>query len=497
MGCSNRAWMADARRLLGLALVVVAITGGTARAETFDDDGEDDAPPRWRIAVFEAAFVLALPTYFYYTSDENVDIELGWDWSSWKDKLTFDAVRFDTNRFVVNAFRHPLMSTIDYHIARTNDFGMLGSTAFAAVNGIIWEYIAEYCEYPSINDLIINAFTGVQIGEPLYQIGQLWRGGVLTPSDRLKTTLFSPLDAMHDVFRRRHVRWWRPRAWRSMLFEIGAARRELDDHDSHDEVMLVGDIDIVRDPRYLLPGPRRFAIKPGTWSRIRGRLRIGDLDDEIDITGVQLQTRTAFTGLYVQDDSGNGALGSIGAAFTYRRERLAHRWDHLAITHIAGPQIQLSHRAPELTLRFDAAAYAGFALVDAHVFDETRPFPRPPPYVSSVQAGGYYPGIALSATIRLRMQLRGWNSDAELDAHRTWQIDVADRVKREELSSSEPVTANDLSDRRLYWRASLGYASGRAGVAVTAEGSHRRGSWQALERSTSERAFGLLVQWNL
>jgi hypothetical protein len=390
------------------------------------------------------------------------------------------------------------MSLSLYHIGRTNNFGMLGSTVLSAVNGMIWEYLIEYREYPSINDLIINAVTGLQIGEPLWQIGQLWRGGVLTVGDRVKTTLFSPLDGVHDVFRLRPARWWRPRAWRSMVLEVGGGRRQLDDDRTHSEAAIVGDIDLVSDRRYVSPGSQRGAIKPGSWSRIRGGLRIGDLDADTEVTGVQLQSRTAIVGTYRQDDDGDGTFAALGTAFTYRRDRLSDTWDHVAIAHLAGPQFQWSRRRPAFALRFDAAAYGDFGFVDAHVFGSANPFPRPPPYVTALQSEGYYHAVGVSGVARVRVDLPAWSFDAEIDGHKLWQIDGIQRVGSDELLRTRvPVTAHDVTDTRVYWRTQLGYRHGSLGIAATTDGSVRRGEWMTSRRSTSELAFGVLGRLEL
>ena len=479
----------------GLALALSVVP-----AHADDDDQDQDDPPRIGVALTESitfqAIIAAL--YWHQTYEENVDADLHWDIPSWADKLSFDAVRFDTNPFYMNAVRHPLMSIVHYQIGRTNGLGMLGSTLLSSAQAVLWEYLIEFREYPSINDLIVSSFSGLEIGEPLWQIGQLWRGGVLTVGDRVKTTLFSPFDGAHDAVRTRQTKWWRPRAWRTIAFDAGGLRRRLDDAEARTEFVIGGDIDVVNDPRYVSPGPQHHRIRPGTWSRIRGRLSLGDAGSSTEIVGVQVASRTSIVGDYQHDADGDGRFFGLGAGFTYHRDRLADAWDHVAIFHLLGPQLQLARRTPGLALRWDVAMYGDFALIDAHVFSPTPPFPRPPPYVSTIQANGYYDGAGVSVASRLRFETTSWSLDAEVDGHRIWQLDFGDRVQDVEARSTTGLAnAHGVSDVRLYWRAQLGYRVGRFGIAGTVEGSHLRSSWEDLEQQSSLSAVGLLARVDL
>lgn len=460
-----------------------------------DDDPDGDGDPRWTVALIETGIAIAIPAAWYYRTWSAASFELRWDLPSWRAKLSLDAVRFDTDTWAYNAFKHPAASIVHYQIGRTNRFGLLGSAALAAAAAVFWEYVIEYREYPSINDLIINTTTGVEIGEPLWQIGQLWRGGVVTAGDRLKTALFSPLDMIHDSVRGHGPRW-RPRAWRSIALEAGGLHRRLEHDRSRTEAVLVGDIDLVADRRHVSPGARAGAIAAGSWSRIRGRLRFGDAGAGHELVGTQLASRTVIAGNYAQDDRGTGRLLALATAFTYHRDRLADSWDHVAIAHVVGPQVQISHRAPDRAVRWDLAAYGDFALIDAHVFGGSPPFPPPPPYLSALQAQGYYYGYGASATTRLRLEIGAWSLDAELDGHRIWQINGGDRVEVD-TSGPAPLTAHGVSDWRLYWRAELGGRVGRWGLAAAAEGAGRGGRWRRSTRDTSELALGGVARLDL
>ena len=181
----------------------------------------------WPTLVLESAVALAIPTTWYWATEEHqqIDYSLGGDWASWEIKFTStDKIKWDTNQFHINAIRHPFAGALDYQIARSNGLGAVGSSVFAALKGAFWEYFIEYREAPSLNDMLSNGSAGVSIGEPLYQLGQLWRGPDVTWADRARTTTFSPFDGLHDLFRK-PPRRARPRAWRAIDLGAGVMRR--------------------------------------------------------------------------------------------------------------------------------------------------------------------------------------------------------------------------------------------------------------------------------
>jgi len=130
------------------------------------------ARPRYGRAALETVAVLAGSTVWYWanTNLNSQDWELHWDWPSWREKLfTLDAIRFDSNEFLINAQKHPIGGVIHYQIGRANGFGMGGSLALDAATAVFWEYVVELKEVVSLNDLVVNTAAGVSIGEPLVQ----------------------------------------------------------------------------------------------------------------------------------------------------------------------------------------------------------------------------------------------------------------------------------------------------------------------------------------
>src|SRR5512137_954361 len=83
--------------------------------------------------------------------------------------LTTEAIRFDSNNFITN-WTHVFAGVLYYQFARTNGWtwerSFLASTAASA----FYEYVSEWREVISINDMFNTSFGAYELGEPIFQI---------------------------------------------------------------------------------------------------------------------------------------------------------------------------------------------------------------------------------------------------------------------------------------------------------------------------------------
>ncbi len=486
------------------SLATFAVLAALATAVEANPTGQNDVDPAddqhpW-IALTELAIAAAIPAAAYWSTAEHqaVDFELDGSWKSWKLKLfSTDKYKFDTNPFHINALRHPIQGVLDYQIVRSNGYSSTVSLLVTVVKGILWEWCVEFREDPSINDIIFNPAAAMAIGEPMYQIGQLWRGSRVTLLDRLRSAPFSPVDALHDTYRH-SKRWIRPSVWRTIDFAAGANERVVQSS-WLSEINASADIDLVANRGFAEGGAYKAFTRTGEWSRLRVAARIGEGKNGTALTGTQLRSRTSWMGRYTQNEAGDGQFFGLGTAFTYRTDWIATDKDRLAIAHLVGPQIQLSHRRPTFEIRWDIAGYVDFALVQALVFGRNNPLPRPPPYFSSIQSDGYIDAVGTSVSTRLRVDSGPWHLDLEIDAHAMHQVAYHDRDAEGKGSENPPtptmpVTANGTDEQRVFWRGQMAYRPCRWGFAVTAEGAERRSTWQDQRREVTEISLGALAQ---
>jgi hypothetical protein len=96
-------------------------------------------------------------------------------WNRWADQrerlFTFEAWRFDTNLFRVN-WTHQLAGSLYYNFARANRLTWLESTLVTLCGALWWEFVTEWREVISINDLIFTTVGGYAGGEAFYQLGR-------------------------------------------------------------------------------------------------------------------------------------------------------------------------------------------------------------------------------------------------------------------------------------------------------------------------------------
>jgi hypothetical protein len=344
--------------------------------------------------------------------------------------------------------------------------------------------MVEFREDPSINDMIANGAGGFAIGEPLYQIAQVWRSDAPSLLDRAHTALFSPWDAAHDLYRAPHARRWRP--WRSFVLGVGSATR----WSGGQELTMDADLDVIAHRAFTTNGTYAGPIAAGAWSRVHAGASIAG--DGSPFSRTFVETRTVFAGSYHQASNGTGELAAIGTGFTYRFDRYAGERDRLAMFHLAGPQLQLTVRRPDHAVWIDLALYGDFALVDPLAVDPEDLLPHPPPRVTSMQADGYYHAAGFSASGRLRAASGPWHLDIEVDVHRFWQIDERN-IHGTDVESSD-ITITGLEDQRAFGRAKLGYRPSRWGLAAKVDGAYRRGTSRDRTRDDHDVALGLVLE---
>jgi hypothetical protein len=150
-------------------------------------------------------------------------------------------------------------------------------------------------------------------------------------------------------------------------------------------------------------------------------------------------------------------------------------------------------------VRWDVGAYGDFSLIDPLVFEPVPPFAPAPPYISALQAHGYYYGVGFTGNTRLRIDSAAWSLDAELAHHGVWQLDGPDRKDVSTIATRTfvPLNAHGISDTRTYARAELRYHPGRIGISAFAEAEHRTGEWSSLHADATATAIGLLAQVDL
>ncbi len=493
-----------------------------ARLDTALQSGWDAPPADDRFtlklrpgrAVIQTTLGLIAGTIWYWRSLDfnSADWDLKWDAPSWRKKLfSTEAMRFDTNDFITNARDHSRVGGLYYLVGRANGLEMKAAFAFDLGASIVWEYMVEFKELVSINDLIINTQAGPAIGEPLLQVGTFFRRGRPTLINRVLAFVFSPFEWLNgwldnrpwpgddstDEFGMTTERGHRFRLYlggRAVNFQPGVARND---------TSLGVDLEVMMQKDYGRPGRWAGWLRSGALSRVT--IGVSFADDASQLGSV-FRTQTTVVGYYRQQITSDDATGATsrdrrgyslmlgnGARFDLETRRLAAENDRLAVASLFGPQLDWTVYANDILFRWEVAAYGDFALVDSHALGPETPPDPAPPLTGVLRAQGYYYAYGATGITRARLDLGPWTFEAELRAHHFVSIDGASRVE-----SDLDAAFKDLTDDRLFAVGSLCFRPWRRSLGLTGfvEAVGRRGSRAAVSRSSRELSVGaaLLLQ---
>jgi hypothetical protein len=463
------------------ALAALMLWAGSVSAQPVDPElrlelpplTEPERPRHTGRALLESAAVLLGGTVWYWSDlDFNSrDWDLRWDWPSWKSKLTFQTVRFDQNIFQTNAVSHPRAGVAQYEILRGNGFGLAGSVVGALASSVFWEYVVEFKEMPSLNDMVVNTSAGLAIGEPFYQLGEFFLRSSPTLFSRGMAGAFSPVASSNDwIDGRRRAReasgalGLNSEIWHRFTLTAGLGTQTFAHDGGRSETGLALASEIVTLPAYGRPVQLGRWIEPGAFTSIVGALSL----DDHGITGGSLRTRTSLLGHYTQNFrhsdgdgkiAGRGALTGLGSAFEYESFGRPGGSDYLAIMNVIGPMGEFTARSDGLRLRVGGELYGDFAMVHSLAMDGRlepmtgnvyRPGQSGGDMPSVLGARGYYYALGLTAGTRITLDYWGWDAGAELRGDTFTSIKGFDRFQ------DDIEAERDLADRRVIGQAWLG-----------------------------------------
>lgn len=152
-------------------------------------------------AALEQLGILGLGSVWYFSNRDanSVDWDLNYDWPSFRQKLDGRAYAFDTNHFETNFLSHPTAGTLYYLAARGNRLSPLVSLSYAVGSSTLWEFVGEFRERVSVNDMIVTPLSGFVLGEALTQLGGFFDRSCDTSGTRVLGSVFGPSKSFHDA----------------------------------------------------------------------------------------------------------------------------------------------------------------------------------------------------------------------------------------------------------------------------------------------------------
>jgi hypothetical protein len=297
-----------------------------------------------------------------------------------------------------------------YQIARGNGLSFPVSYAATFVSSTFWEYLVEYVEVPSVNDLIMTPVAGTVIGESSFRLGRMFAAGRPSTGNLIGQLVFSPVATLNDLLAGRspfHPGPLGPDVSRGMYhrFAVGLGGQAVSlSGASRQEATFSLDGAVVTHPGYRRPGRRSTAVRPGEWSRLGGGFQLGPSGSPV---GYAFQSDIVLLGRYLRDIGerepgtdrskplpGTGLLLALGSSFDYQGRDLPGGWERLASAGLVGPEVELTWDHNDIGLRLAGTAQYSLGLM------------RNPSYAAFGPLGNQYyhaHGIVGGADLALRL----------------------------------------------------------------------------------------------
>lgn len=128
---------------------------------------QEEKPPADLRALLEISAALGLATVWYIVDDRNV---FDFDFPAIEERFSGEAWRFDNNTFGINYLAHPLNGAGMYVLARGNRVRVWPAFGYTLLGSTFWEYVIEFQEKVSINDVIVTPLLGLAFGEFFHKL---------------------------------------------------------------------------------------------------------------------------------------------------------------------------------------------------------------------------------------------------------------------------------------------------------------------------------------
>lgn len=345
------------------------------RAEREYDRRLDAADPAHLRTILEEATFLGLGAAWYWIDrDRNL---ADWDFPSWQQRFSGEAWRLDTNEFPINFAGHALNGGLFYSFARANDHGVPVSLLYSFGTSFAWEFLLEFREKVSINDMFYTPLAGLPVGEFAHRLWRYVNG--LSPEAStghkvVAATVGFPV-WVHDAMDGEAYADSGPfdelgfgagmthRFVAGYLFRLHSYGQEVATHGARLAGRLSG-----------IPGEGR----PGSFDLVFYDADVVSLDLAMGLGGRAREwdfaADTHLLGYYRQsiDRSGDGqsALLGLSLACRYRFQDFEGYNDRIGLLHFPGPAAEVVWRSGQVGLSFGAKASADFAGIHSAAYSD-------------------------------------------------------------------------------------------------------------------------------
>ncbi len=427
---ANTAVNQDAFRQL-----TVALGSGNSKQVAIDNDGalinratleklsteqaealfyaESERNRSWGKALIEVGSFLGIGGIWYYANLElnKLDWEYEMNLPGLKKKLR-EGFRFDNNMLALNSPGHPLAGAIYYGFGRGNGLTTYESLILAFSASFFWEFVCEYREVVSFNDMTFTPFGGAAIGEVFHQFATFFEQSRSSWYNSMLAGLFGGTTRLSDWIAKNRVNpvgvydkhGFNAKTWHS--FQLFVA--------SGNQGNQVGiDMQLKPIPGFEQEGTAaKFSWEPGSVELL---FKAGF--DSNGLYDFQMFLRTVFFGYYKKDlrvEQGrlNGYSFYVGGAssfehnsHTFHGENSSVQKDEMGIVNILGPSIEFAWFYKGMVIRAQVEITPTFAAIHSLAYEKYDSTHTHLATKSVLETEKYYFAFGFNASGKLAVEL--------------------------------------------------------------------------------------------
>ncbi len=418
-------------------LMLSVNTSGTDEDTVFDKspvrtEKQSGTDKDFTRSTLEIAAVLGIGMLIYQFNESNKQDYMFEPKEALRVRLTdiHEALRYDTNNIYLNAGAHPFAGGLYYFAPRRNGFNFLESALFAIAGSTTWEYLYEYREVLSINDLIITPLAGIPTGEVFFQL----------------IRFFADKDG-HEK-----------RIWRNFNYSAGYAQTA---GKSREHLASLG-LDME-----FFPGIRGFNKKGlargfffnGPYARFNLESKLGAHGMKTFHIYMETSWLAYANGKIeknkVENREGFMSFLGLNIAFEFDQYKIDSHTDQLGIAHIAGPAADVFFHINGIEVRMRLSVFGDYACVQSFAL---------PDYLISHSSGtlgdsgnmtlksqGYYYGYGSTGSGKITVRYKNFQAGIDAIMRKYYGLNVR------EDDYPDPKYSLLRQDERLRLKASLMY----------------------------------------
>lgn len=481
-------------------------------------------------------FVYATSSYWIRQDVMKEDWEYQFTWEDQKKRFFFiDGIRFDSNNFTFN-WTHSMAGAIYYNYARANRLNPLESFLYTFGASYFWEFVIEFREVVSINDLISTPMGGVSIGESLFQLGRLFRSKKPTFLNKIARFLSNPVLSLNGWLDRKKYKnqyaFYRD-YWSDSRVFIGPRFDTYPGSEANSFWQLGFESQINLIPEYGQPDVSSKAIKHTAFTEIN----IGGTFNRKGLYEFNIYAKSVLFGYFKQNihplksraniDNSNNQVNNINSPNdetvpnnqveyegyslfwglascfdAFKKDPIIvaemegdenlvdfpEKMDKYCIINLLGPTVDFSLFHKDLKVRLVADAYGDFSLIHSHAFKKYSQLTEFGQTKSTLENHGYYYALGITLASMLQVNYSNLEIKGIFKYHYFDSIEGLDRFQKDMADEDD----FDLKDHRWRYNISLGYRILHTPVQLVLGIEHwdRRGYiGDFLQKSTENRSY--------